>query len=478
MEKLKEDDMDQNKVGLFIQERRKFLNMTQSDLSRTLHVSDQAVSKWERGLNYPDIELISSLADLLKVSVSEILQGELSVSELKTEEAVKEALDYSSSVLKKEKKRFSKKIMVLRLVIALMVAGSLSLYYDAQHPTYTFIPMTSITQELFEKDYKDMEFLSTWQGCNESGGQVYTIHKQGLFGNGSNVEGLGFKFEPDSNKPSVFCPMTLEVNTQNKNLLNGMNAYKTGTLLKSVTLEVAVVLDNVPKITYTIYDHSNGSDDQTIQLMTRFTIEIWGFTINGSTQAVSVVSPKVGSAKRVVPDTYVSEIESNLTSLVQKIGFSQAISQDLDNLTTRFYRGYREFSGGEYGFIESRSSVLVNGEWMINQTFSSPNTIATFTYDQYGRRASVDIEREPSSSQIHGIFQVIEVVAFNRVQWFSTSGVDQWVFPSGYWDDISYRYTEVSTPWLIELTGSDMTIMCIEQYTHYRIQWPQLGIIS
>ena len=470
--------MDQNKVGLFIQERRKYRNMTQNDLAKALHVSDQAVSKWERGLNYPDINLIAPLADLLKVSISEILQGELSVSEVKTEDAVKEVLDYSSTVIKKKSKRFSKEIMLLRLVIALLVAGAGSFYFDNQHPTYTLIPINSTDLELFENKYKDMEFLSTWQGCGETGGQSYTIHKQSLFGTNQTIEGLGFKYEPAKNNSSSFCPMTLEVNTQDKNLLNGMSAYSTGTNLLSGTLEVAVVMDNVPKVTYTIYDHSKGSDDQNVQLMTRFTIDIWGFTINGSTQAVNVVSPKEGSTKRSVPESYLNEIKIQLTSLVQTVGFSQVISKDLDNLTTRFYRGYREFSGGEYGFTELRSTELVDGEWMIKQTFTSLNTIATFTYDHFGRRSSIDIEREPNSSEIQGIFHVITLVVNNRAQWYSSSGVEQWVFPSGYWDDIRYRYTEVSTPWLIELTGSNMTIMCIEQYTHYRLQWPKLDIIS
>lgn len=470
--------MDQNKVGFFILERRKHHSLTQSDLAKALHVSDQAVSKWERGLNYPDINLIAPLAELLKVSINELLQGELSVSDIKTEDAVKEVLDYSSTVIKKKSKRFSKEIMLLRLVIALLVAGAGSLYFDNQHPTYTLIPMTTTNLELFENEYKDMEFLSSWQACGETGGQVYTIYRQSIFGNGTDIEGIAYKYEPETNNSNVFCPLTLEINTQNKNLLNGMSAYSTGTNLLSGTLEVAVVMDNVPKVSYTIYDHSKGSDDQNGQLMTRFTIEIWGFTINGSTQAINVASPKEGSSKRIVPESYLNEIKTQLTSLVQAISLSQVISRDLDNLTTRFYRGYREFSGGEYGFTERRGTVLVDGEWMITQTFASPNTIATFTYDQFGRRLSVDIEREPSSSEIHGIFQVIEVVVFNRVQWVSSSGADQWVFPSGYWDDISYRYTEVSTPWLIELTGSDMTIMCIEQYTHYRIQWPQLGIID
>lgn len=121
--------MDPNKVGGFIADRRKALNMTQSDLAAALHVSDQAVSKWERGLNYPDIGLLTLLADLLKVSVTELLKGEILMTETKTEEAVKDALDYSSKVIKTEKNRFSKKLMLLRLVIALMIAALMNAYF-------------------------------------------------------------------------------------------------------------------------------------------------------------------------------------------------------------------------------------------------------------------------------------------------------------------------------------------------------------
>ena len=41
--------MDQNKIGKFIAERRKSLNMTQKDLAEKLGVTDRAVSKWETG---------------------------------------------------------------------------------------------------------------------------------------------------------------------------------------------------------------------------------------------------------------------------------------------------------------------------------------------------------------------------------------------------------------------------------------------
>lgn len=44
---------------------RKEQNMTQKELAAALHVSDRAVSKWERGAGFPDISLLEPLADTL-----------------------------------------------------------------------------------------------------------------------------------------------------------------------------------------------------------------------------------------------------------------------------------------------------------------------------------------------------------------------------------------------------------------------------
>ncbi|MBQ1612683.1 MAG: helix-turn-helix transcriptional regulator, partial [Alphaproteobacteria bacterium] len=49
--------MDKEKFGAFIAERRKALDMTQKELADRLMISDKAVSKWERGLSFPDITL-------------------------------------------------------------------------------------------------------------------------------------------------------------------------------------------------------------------------------------------------------------------------------------------------------------------------------------------------------------------------------------------------------------------------------------
>ena len=68
--------MDAKKFGTFIATLRKENNMTQVELAQKLQVTDKAISKWERGLGFPDINTIEPLADALSVSVLEIMRSE------------------------------------------------------------------------------------------------------------------------------------------------------------------------------------------------------------------------------------------------------------------------------------------------------------------------------------------------------------------------------------------------------------------
>lgn len=63
------------KIGSFIMDRRKKLGMTQQQLADQLNISFQAVSKWETGTTYPNIEVLYDLAIALGVTVDEILAG-------------------------------------------------------------------------------------------------------------------------------------------------------------------------------------------------------------------------------------------------------------------------------------------------------------------------------------------------------------------------------------------------------------------
>lgn len=68
--------MDQRKTGRLIAEQRKSLGLTQARLAEELHVSGQAVSKWETGRSVPDPAIMVALCDMLGISVNELLNGE------------------------------------------------------------------------------------------------------------------------------------------------------------------------------------------------------------------------------------------------------------------------------------------------------------------------------------------------------------------------------------------------------------------
>lgn len=127
--------MDLKKTGNFISCARKAKNLTQKELADRLHVSDRAVSKWERGVGFPDVSILTELADALDVTVTELLQGErasdrlslgnrddaeLSSAELTVREAVNTL--YEQTRMKAKKNRMQ--ILSAVLVIALLVGGA------------------------------------------------------------------------------------------------------------------------------------------------------------------------------------------------------------------------------------------------------------------------------------------------------------------------------------------------------------------
>ena len=63
-------------TGAVIKQLREKKHLTQAQLAEKLCVSDKAISKWETGKGFPDISLLESLANVLQVSVPELLSGE------------------------------------------------------------------------------------------------------------------------------------------------------------------------------------------------------------------------------------------------------------------------------------------------------------------------------------------------------------------------------------------------------------------
>ena len=111
--------MDANRFGCFVAERRKELHMTQKDLAAKIHVTDKAVSKWERGLGLPDINSIEDLADALDVSITELMRSEMNVNE-ETEQVVSDVIEVARKDIDERQRIIINTFAATSLLLALI----------------------------------------------------------------------------------------------------------------------------------------------------------------------------------------------------------------------------------------------------------------------------------------------------------------------------------------------------------------------
>ena len=126
--------MDREMLGRFIAQRRKERNMTQRELAEKLHVTDKAVSKWERGAGCPDISLLEPLAEALELSVDQLLTYQTAPEEPEaaaepvTSQAVQAVLDLTLEERRARRRRrwFIAMAVTLSLIVLAVVYVFLS----------------------------------------------------------------------------------------------------------------------------------------------------------------------------------------------------------------------------------------------------------------------------------------------------------------------------------------------------------------
>ena len=111
--------MDRTKTGALIAAARKEQNMTQKELAAALHVSDRAVSKWERGAGFPDISLLEPLADTLGLGVLDLLRGERGTAEVESDGQVRGAVRI---VVREANKKLHRLLRGAKIFLAICVA--------------------------------------------------------------------------------------------------------------------------------------------------------------------------------------------------------------------------------------------------------------------------------------------------------------------------------------------------------------------
>ena len=85
--------MKKETFGNMVAALRKEKGMTQLELAEKMGVTDKAVSKWERDLSFPDVSSIPKLAEILEVSVDELMQVKTDAKEDTTKRKIDEIID-------------------------------------------------------------------------------------------------------------------------------------------------------------------------------------------------------------------------------------------------------------------------------------------------------------------------------------------------------------------------------------------------
>ena len=114
--------MDNQKTGALIRERRKQKQLTQQQLAQRLHVTDRAVSKWERGLCAPDIATLEPLARELDVTILELIVGERAPAAPQpdaVDSAVKQTIRYSEQEMRRRGKALIRRLLLAVLGVCL-----------------------------------------------------------------------------------------------------------------------------------------------------------------------------------------------------------------------------------------------------------------------------------------------------------------------------------------------------------------------
>ena len=119
--------MDQEKIGKFIAECRKKLNMTQQELAEKLGVSDRTVGNWENGRNMPDLSLFKPLCRELHITLNDFLSGEV-VKEQEYQEKLEEniinTIDYTNKKME-NRNHFIGLILIIFGVLMAVTAVSI-----------------------------------------------------------------------------------------------------------------------------------------------------------------------------------------------------------------------------------------------------------------------------------------------------------------------------------------------------------------
>lgn len=166
--------MNQEAFGTFIRTLRKEKNLTQKELGSRLHLTDKAISKWERGQTLPDITMIEKIAEELGVTTLELMQGKRIEEQTIAKEEVENVLHETMQQANIQTRRVEKHTKWKMLCVFLCVVG---LLWAGREVANLLLDMWA---EIVETDAHRCEIVPVY---GESTGEAYYIYRKQVKGN-------------------------------------------------------------------------------------------------------------------------------------------------------------------------------------------------------------------------------------------------------------------------------------------------------
>lgn len=118
--------MNAIEFGRFIAHQRKAVGLTQKELAERLLVTDKAVSRWENGHGYPDIEILENLSKALEVSLVELMHSKKNESDTITIQEASESISSTISInaaARRSERRITLILFTTSLIFMILVSS-------------------------------------------------------------------------------------------------------------------------------------------------------------------------------------------------------------------------------------------------------------------------------------------------------------------------------------------------------------------
>ncbi|MDD6038525.1 MAG: helix-turn-helix transcriptional regulator [bacterium] len=164
--------MDKERMGAFISQIRKEKRLTQKELAEQLCVTDKAVSKWERGVSYPDISMLEPIAKILEISVLELLEGkrisdDIVIEKEEAQQILCQSISISDDEINRKHIRSKSIILIATLVIMLLLSLILNFLNYERSETQTSVSTDSKAYETMLDENGTVVFKNPQQALDQ-----------------------------------------------------------------------------------------------------------------------------------------------------------------------------------------------------------------------------------------------------------------------------------------------------------------------